>query len=153
MRKAFLLCLFATTCMLAHAGSCRQVGGSVSTNFLDSTTTFGTITGDLAGAIGVSVLSVTPNSDGTVTFHVQHHWVTTTGDTINAEPAYLTAFPTSVAGFYAGSYVHGVVISGGTGQFKNATGKTDVWGAVDTNKGEVVLRYAGIVCFGDSDKD
>ena len=152
MRKAFVLCLIATSCLLAHAGNCRQVGGTVSTNFLDSTTTFGTATGDLAGAIGVSVLSVIPNNDGTVTVHNQHHWVTSSGDTINALPADATAFPTSIAGFYAASYLHGVVINGGTGQFKNATGKVASWGAVDLNKGEVILRYEGTVCFGDSDK-
>ena len=152
MRKTFVLCLIATTCLLAHAGNCRQVGGTVSTNFLDSTTTFGTVTGDLAGAIGVTVLSLTQNPDGTATFRNQHHWVTSTGDTIDALPANATAFPTGIAGFYAASYLNGIVINGGTGQFKNATGKVSSWGAVDLNKGEVVLRYEGTVCFADPDR-
>jgi hypothetical protein len=152
MRKIFLLGLITTTCLLVHAGNCRQVAGSVSTNFLDSKTTLGTSTGDLPGAIGVSVLSITPNSDGTVTYYVQHHWVTASGDTINAEAAYLTAFPTGLAGVYAGSYLHGVVINGGTGQFKNATGKTYPWGALDANTGEVTLRYAGTICFDDPER-
>ena len=152
MRKAFLLCLITMTCLMARAGTCRQVGGVISTNFLDPNTTFGTATGDLAGALGVSILSVTPNNDGTATFHVQHHWVTATGDTINAEQADATAFPTSIAGFYAASYLHGVVINGGTGQFKNTHGRVYGWGAIDTNKGEVVLRYEGTVCFADPDR-
>ncbi len=40
---------------------CRQVGGTISTNFLNPTTTFGSATGDLSGGVGVTVLSLTQN--------------------------------------------------------------------------------------------
>lgn len=152
MRKAFLLCLLALSCSLVHAGSkCGPVGGTISTNFINSTTTFGSANGDLSGGVGVSVLSLTQNPDGTLTFHNQHSWVTTTGETIVTEPADAIGFPTAIPGFYAARYVDGVVVTGGTGRFKNASGKIYAWGAVDTKGNEVVLRYEGSVCFSDQD--
>lgn len=146
MRKAFVLFVLGMTCLLVRA-SCRNVGGTISTNFLNPTTTFGSATGDLGGGIGVTVLAVTENSNGTLTFHNQHRWVTASGDTINANSAYATAFPTGIPGFYAISYTKGVAITGGTGRFKNATGKLFGWGAVDTGENELVFRYEGVVCF------
>jgi hypothetical protein len=76
---------FGTVPGLADAGHCRHVGGGVLTNFLDQTTcggptglcSDGTATGDLKGAIGVNVLAVTGN-----VYHVHHHLVTETGDTV-----------------------------------------------------------------------
>jgi hypothetical protein len=127
--------------------NCHQAGGTISTDFIDSTTTFGSANGDLAGGVGVTILSIGQNSDGTLTFHNQHHWVTTSGDTINAEPAYATGFPTAISGFYAASYTNGIVINDGTGAFKNAQGKVYAWGAINTGTSEVVLRYQGSVCF------
>jgi hypothetical protein len=98
-------------------------------------------------------LGVTQNSDGTLVFHNQHHWVTATGDTINVSPAYATAFPTSVPGFYATSYLNGAAIAGGTGRFKNAHGNVFAWGAVNTGSNELALRDEGEVCFAQLDQD
>jgi hypothetical protein len=150
MRKILVLFVLVTTWLPGRA-ECRTVGGTISTNFLNRTTTFGSATGDLSGGVGVTVLSETQNSNGTLTFHNQHHWVTASGDTINQEPANATGFPTGVTGLFAVSYLNGVVITGGTGRFKNATGKVFAWGAVDTSEGEVVLRYEGVVCFAGAD--
>lgn len=148
MLKAFVVCLLGLSCMLAHAGeNCQHVGGTISTNFLDPSTTFGTVTGDLGGAIGVTVLNFIANPDGSIVLHNQHHWVTTTGDTIFADPADATGIPTGIPGFYAGIYMKGVTVSGGTGRFENASGTLASWGAIDQNKGEVVLRYEGTLCF------
>ena len=152
MRRMLVVCLLGSASLFARAASnCHAVGGAVSTNFVNATTTSGTATGDLAGSIGVSVLSITPNADGTVTFPNQHTWVTSTGDTIFVQDAYATAFPTPVANFFAASYLKGVVIAGGTGRFAKATGNISSWGAVDLNTGEVVLRYAGTVCYGNGE--
>lgn len=153
MHKAMLLMLLGMMSLPGYAAtSCHHVGGTISTNFINSATTFGTATGDLSGGVGVSVLSVVGNSNGTLVFHNQHHWVTTTGDTINVESADATAFPTLISGFYAVSYTQGLMISGGTGRYQNATGKLSGWGAVDTNTNEIVLRYEGSVCFPDPEK-
>jgi hypothetical protein len=153
MRKAMLLILLGIMSLPGRAEtSCRHVGGTISTNFIDPTTTFGTATGDLSGGVGVSVSSVTGNPNGTLVFRNQHHWVTTTGDTINVESADATAFPTLIGGFYAVSYTQGLVVSGGTGRFQNATGKLSGWGAVNTSTKEIVLRYEGSVCFADPEK-
>lgn len=153
MRKVLLLCLLGIWSLLAHGASCHPVGGTISTNFLNPTTTFGSVTGDLGGGIGVSVLSLTENPNGTVNFHNQHHWVTSTGDTLNTNPAYATGFPTGITGLFAASYTDGIVVTGGTGKFLNATGKIYAWGAVNTANDEVVLRYQGTVCFADADSD
>jgi len=148
MFKALLVCTLGMTCLTAYAGSnCQHVGGSISTNFLDANTTFGTATGDLAGAVGVSVLSEVINKDGSVSLVNQHHWVTTTGDTLNIESAPATGYPSGTPGLYAAIYPNGTVLAGGTGRFTNATGKIASWGAINFNDGEVVLRYEGTVCF------
>jgi hypothetical protein len=68
-------------CTIAGSGShaeaedphCIQVGGGVLTNSLDPTDTLGTATGDLAGGLGISVLSVTPGSGGGPTIYRVHH--------------------------------------------------------------------------------
>jgi len=136
---------------LADAGHCRHVGGGVLTNFLDQTTcggptglcSDGTATGDLKGAIGVNVLAVTGN-----VYHVHHHLVTETGDTVFWQDADLTTFPTNDSGRVLADYLNGVNITGGTGGFENAHGTLEsVFGAIDLNKGELTLRYEGTVCF------
>ena len=150
MRRMLVVCLLGIASLLARAASnCHAVGGTVSTNFVNATTTTGTATGDLAGSIGVTVLSVTPGPNGTVVFHNQHTWVTSSGDTIYAQAADVTAFPTPVTNFYAANYLNGVKIAGGTGRFAKATGKISSWGAVNLNLGEVSLRYEGTVCYGN----
>ena len=155
MRKALLgLMLLVLPGLTAAQDSndCRQVGGTISTNFLNSTTTFGSATGDLAGGVGVKILSTTSSPNGVLVFHNQHSWVTATGDTIFVQPVDATAFPSGVAGLYATRYLNGVAISGGTGRFQNARGRLSVWGAADTNKQEIVLRYEGKLCFGQADE-
>jgi hypothetical protein len=150
MRRLLVVCLLGMTSLFARAASeCRTVGGTISTNFVNPTTTSGTATGDLAGAVGVAVLSITQGPNGTVTFHNQHTWVTTTGDTINTSAADATAFPTGVPGLYAASYISGVPITGGTGRFAKASGRVYGWGAVNLANNELVLRYEGTVCFAD----
>jgi hypothetical protein len=118
------------------------------TNFIDDTDTLGTATGDLRGGLGVSVLSVTPGSGGGPTiYHVHHHWVTETGDTLFFKDADLSAFPTTVSGVILADYLSGVTLTGGTGRFANASGKLAAFGAVDLNQGQLTLRYGGQVCF------
>jgi len=153
MRKMLLICLLGITSLATQAStSCHPVGGTILTNFVDSTTTIGSATGDLAGGIGVTVLSFVPNPDGTLVFNNQHSWVTQDGDTINTDPAVAVGYPTAVAGFYAARYTKGLLITGGTGKFRGASGKLRGWGAVDTNKGEVILRYEGSVCIAHEDQ-
>jgi hypothetical protein len=133
----------------AEEPNCAQVGGGIVTNFLDTTDTLGTATGDLSGGLGVSVLSVTPGSGGGPTiYHVHHHWVTTTGDTLLFNDADLSAFPTGVSGAVLAKYVKGIDLIGGTGRYANATGNLAVFGAVDLNQGQLTLRYSGTICFG-----
>ncbi len=62
---------------IAAGVNCQRVGGGILTNFIDPSDTDGIAIGDLRGAVGVTVLGVNGN-----VYHVRHHWVTETGDTI-----------------------------------------------------------------------
>jgi hypothetical protein len=133
--------------------NCRQVGGGVLTNFLQPTDlacaasyqnlcTDGTSTGDIRGSVGVSILGINGN-----VYHVHHHWVTESGDTIFLKDAYLTTYPTSDDSRVLADYLNGVEITGGTGAFDGATGTIFAFGAGDLSLGQITLRYAGTVCF------
>ena len=94
MRTTSLLLLIFVPCLFAQGGAnCKQVGGSVSTNFIDQTTTLGTATGDLRGGLGVEVVSISSGANGSTVFHNRHRWVTESGDTIFTKEAAATAYP------------------------------------------------------------
>ncbi len=148
MRIAEGLLLLVSASVAAHAQPvCHEVAGGITTNFIDSSDTLGSATGDLAGGLGVHVIAQSPGPGGTLTITVQHHWVTATGDTVSLDQAVVTLFPTAVPGFYAASYLEGVNLNkNGTGRLAGATGQISAWGAVDFNRSELVLRYSGKVC-------
>jgi hypothetical protein len=137
---------------------CTPVGGTVMTNFavVTPTSTLGTATGDLAGAVSASLLGPPASGPGnTVIFQVQHHFVTATGDVIFVDPATATSVPIG-AGLFA-ILTYPVHISGGTGKFAGATGDFANIGEVrlphapDTADGTTVFRYTGQVCFASAD--
>jgi hypothetical protein len=132
---------------------CKAVGGTIMTNFgaIDQSTTMGTATGDLRGAVSGTLLGTPqPGAGNTVVFHVQHHWVTESGDTLNLDPATATTVPLSQTLFAILTYpVH---LTGGTGRFAGATGDMTAIGEVDLVKG-TVFRYSGQVCFAAPDQD
>jgi hypothetical protein len=129
---------------------CTLVGGSIITNFgaIDQNTTMGTATGDLRGAVSGTLLGSPQQVGSTVVFHVQHHWVTESGDTLFFDPATATTVPISQTLFAVVTYpVH---LTGGTGRFAGASGDMTSIGEVDLIKG-TVFRYSGQVCFADRD--
>src|SRR5262249_9131022 len=105
------------------APHCVKVGGAFVTNFIAPDQTAGTATGDLKGALGVKLLGIASGSIGNgkpVVIKVQHFWVTETGDTLYADPAEITAYPStspSQPALYSFVYEQGVKTSGGTGKF------------------------------------
>jgi hypothetical protein len=131
---------------------CALVGGTIMTNFgaVDQNTTLGTATGDLRGGISATLLGAPqPGPGNTLIFHVQHHWVTEAGDTINSDPATAVTVPLSKTLFAIVTYpVH---ITGGTGKFAGATGDLTAIGEVDLVKG-TVFRYTGEICYEDQNK-
>ena len=125
---------------------CSSVGGTLSTNLavVGKSTTMGTATGDLKGAVAATIKNITQNGDGTVSFTVQHHWVSESGDTITIASATALTMPLSATRYAIIDYpVH---ISGGTGKFANATGDLDSIGEVDLGSGQTVFRYSGKLC-------
>ena len=177
MRKSLIALLVIIPWLSAHGDqkNCKEVSGGVVTNFLTESgnvqfgtgsgngqsafvfTTLGTVTGDLAGGIGVYIFSFTPGAIAVAKVH--HHWVTEAGDTIFAQDATATAYQVGpFSGIYAvggGSYT--VNIIGGTGRFANATGEISLIGVLDTSQRDpsqwrVVLRYQGTICFAHSDQ-
>ncbi|MDE3167182.1 MAG: hypothetical protein KGN36_15370 [Acidobacteriota bacterium] len=148
MKRIIVTVLVCLPCLMAQNGvQCQTVGGAIATNFIDQTSTLGTATGDLAGGLGVNVLGVAAGPNGSTVFHNHHRWVTQAGETIALADADATAFPAPAGGLFAASYLNGVQITGGTGRFANASGTLTIFGAVDLDHGQIVLRYSGQVCF------
>jgi hypothetical protein len=133
------------------APHCAPVGGMIMTNFgaIDQNTTMGTATGDLRGAVSGTILGpLQPGPGNTVVLHVQHHWVTESGDTLSFDPATATSVPLSQTLFAIVTYpLH---LTGGTGRFAGATGDMNAIGEVDLSKG-TIFRYSGQVCFAGQD--
>jgi hypothetical protein len=125
---------------------CQAVGGMLMTNLgaIDANTTMGTVTGDLRGAVGATILS-TEASGNTLVLHVQHHWVTESGDTLKVDPAIATTVAVNQSGLYA-IVTYPVHISGGTGKFAELTGDLNSIGEADLGSGMIVLRYFGQIC-------
>jgi len=129
---------------------CHAIGGMLMTNLgaVDANTTMGPATGDLKGAVGATILSTEVIGNNLV-FHVQHHWVTESGDTLSFDPA--TATTTSVGpGLYA-VVTYPVHLTGGTGKFAGVTGDFTNIGGADLISGQLVLRYSGQLCSPDRD--
>jgi hypothetical protein len=129
---------------------CTAAGGMLMTNLgaVDPATTMGTATGDLKGAVGATILS-TEGSGNTLILHVQHHWVTESGDTLDFSNATLTS--TQVApGLYA-VVAYPTHLKGGTGKFVGATGDFNSIGEADLVNGRIVVRYFGRICFASGD--
>lgn len=143
---ALLVTVFSTA---SQAKTCTTVGGAILTNLggfgvIDgSPTTLGVATGDLKGALGVQILSASPDF---TSITVQHHWVTDDGETLNLDQA--TAHGTFVAPGLLAVTEYKAHLSGGTGRFTNATGDFTNIGEVDFNTGHGILRYSGTVCYG-----
>src|SRR6267378_2125749 len=113
---------------------CQGAGGMLMTNLgaVDASTTMGPVTGDLRGAVGATILS-TEVSGNNLVLHVQHHWVTESGDTLSFDTAAATAAPVA-PGLYAIVSYH-VHMTGGTGKYAGVTGDFDNIGEVDLNNG------------------
>lgn len=135
------------------APHCVPVGGTFMTDLavIGQSTTLGTTTGDLRGAVAATIVNVSPGANGTTVFTVQHHLVTEAGDTIASAPAHATAAPVGPGLLAIVSYP--VQITGGTGKFAGATGMINNIGEVDLPNfpdlagGRTVFRYTGQVCF------
>jgi len=129
---------------------CAPVGGMLMTNLgaIDQSTTMGTATGDLRGAVGAKILS----TDG-VHFVIQHHWVTEAGDTILFNPVTEVATPLNPGqlGILGLTLPQPIQVTGGTGRFDGATGSIAAFGALDFPHGQTVFRYSGQVCFAEQD--
>jgi hypothetical protein len=132
-----------------NSRKCASVGGTISTNFIGTDTTLGSVTGDLAGGISATLLELTPGENGKLVGRVQHNgWVTDSGDALRLAEALIDLTVVSEGVFY-GNY-RPMTVVGGTGRFQDATGTLFAYGVLDSTRGdgEVVLRYRGEVCPG-----
>lgn len=137
------LCTLMTSA--AWAGQCQTVGGVLMTNIgaIAGGTNLGPVFGDLQGSVAATIVG----QDTSGNFLLQHYWVTSSGETILFKVATLIPVSTSQPGVVPvlwGNYSS--EISGGTGKFKNATGKLEYFGIADFNQNTLVLRYRGKVC-------
>jgi hypothetical protein len=161
MRKLWIALFLMAPCLFAHGdeNNCKEVSGGFVTNILNESgtvngetfiaATLGTATGDLAGGLGVYILSIAPGANNSTVAKVHHHWVTTAGDTIFLADATATGYQvgpfSGVSAVADDSYV--VNIIGGTGRFARATGRLSNTAVLDTVHGTTVGRYHGTICF------
>jgi len=150
---ALVLAVLGTLTAVATSQSkkCTPMGGVILTNLgvPDANSTMGYATGDLKGAVGVSILS-TEGSGNTLILHVQHHWVSESGGIISLDPA--TATTTQVApGLYAIVTYPFRLNGNGTGKFAGASGEGTGIGEVDLVNGRLGLRYTGTICYAHGD--
>lgn len=129
---------------------CVHVGGTLMTNIgaIEGVTNLGPVSGDLQGSVAATI----KGQDAQGNFLVQHYWVTNAGDTILLKQAVLKPVATSdpnVVAVLWGNYSSDIL--GGTGKFKNATGRIDYFGIADFREKTLVLRYKGEACFADQD--
>jgi len=151
MKARKLATVFAAMLVLAAAASaqakkCTPFGGMILTDLglPDANSTMGYATGDLKGAVGVSILS-TQASGNTLVLNVQHHWVSESGDIISLDPA--TATTTQVApGVYAVVNYPFHINGNGTGKFAGVSGDGSAIGEADLVNGRLVFRYTGTLC-------
>lgn len=154
---AKLACTLGAALILAAAAAaqgpaseaiCQPIGGYISTNVngFGPNTTMGTVAGDLAGAVGVEILSITTSPNGLVDVTVHHHWVTVTGETLALDQAH--AYGVYVAPGLLAVTNYQVHLSGGTGRYQNARGDLNVIGEADFNAGHLALRFTGQLCYG-----
>jgi hypothetical protein len=129
---------------------CQPIGGMLMTNLgaIDANTTMGPATGDLKGSVSATILS-TKVVGKKLIFHVQHHWVTESGDTLSFDPA--TATTIAVGPSLYAVITYPVHLTGGTGKFAQVTGDFNNIGEVDLNSGQLVLRYSGQLCSSNRD--
>ena len=146
---AAVIALLTTAPAWAGEHECQTVGGVLMTNIgviNDATpdgTNLGPVFGDLAGSVAATI----KGQDSKGNFLVQHYWVTSSGETIVLKEAVLTPVATSdpnVVAVLWGNYSSDIL--GGTGKFKNATGRINYFGIADFNQLTLVLRYRGKVC-------
>ena len=130
----------------AWANQCQVVGGVLMTNIgaIAGQTNLGPVFGDLQGSVAATIMGQDANGNSLV----QHYWVNAAGETILFKQAVLKpVFATSdlkVVAVLWGNYIS--EIAGGTGKYKNATGKLEYFGIADFNQNTLVLRYRGKVC-------
>jgi hypothetical protein len=135
-----------TTTALSQSKKCTPIGGAILTDLgvPDANSTMGYATGDLKGAVGVSILSTEVNGN-TLVLHVQHHWVSESGDIISLDPA--SATTTQVApGLYAVVNYQFHINGNGTGKFAGVSGDGSAIGEADLVNGRLSFRYTGTLC-------
>jgi hypothetical protein len=141
--RAIFISLLLT--LPAWAAQCQAVGGVLMTNIgaIEGVTNLGPVSGDLQGSIAATI----KGQDSQGNFLVQHYWVTSAGEAIVLKQAVLKPVATSdpnVVAVLWGNYSSD--ISGGTGKFKNASGRIEYFGIADFKERTLVLRYRGRVC-------
>lgn len=143
---ALSMVLVITVAATAQNKKCTPIGGAILTDLgvPDANSTMGYATGDLKGAVGVSIVS-TEGSGNTLILHVQHHWVSESGDIISLDPA--TATTTQVApGLYAIVTYPFHINGNGTGKFAGVSGDGTAIGEADLVNGRLGFRYSGTLC-------
>jgi len=94
--------------------------------------------------VSATILSIT-GPQNALTFIVQHHWVTESGDAIFFARVQAFALEVLSAPVYGVTF-QPLRITGGTGRYQGANGVLSVFGSADLGSGRTAFRYTGKVC-------
>lgn len=120
----------ATTCQSAH--------GTV-VEYLDATGSYGTVSGDLEGDYKFTLTSLSPVGESTWLRFTGTAVITTAAGTITSTDSGMLNTETDVVRWNSS-------ISGGSGDYADASGQLFYQGTLDFDTGEGTARYQGALC-------
>jgi len=136
-----LALVFAAAPALQAQSGCINVSGTIVGSFTSNTTVAGTVSGGLAGIVTAVILDIQASADGAL--HVQMQTFTTSGGSELRTMDQAVLSPTAPPEYRMDTLY---TITGGTGNFANATGFLHNHGDINLSTGAVSLRYDGRIC-------
>lgn len=131
----------------AHAqDNCLPISGGINVTVVgtDPLRVLGPVTGTLAGSTQASVLSQTPQDDGTIKLDVTHDFVTDDRSSLTTKDVVIWTPVPGHEGVFRMQTTYTIV--SGTGRFAEAHGSFANHGEVAADEGLVTLSYGGEIC-------
>lgn len=126
--------------------TCLPISGGINVTVVDSDPlrVLGPVTGTLAGATQATVLSQTPQDDGTIKLDVTHDFVTDDRSSLTTKDVVIWTPVPGNDGVFRMQTTYTIV--SGTGRFADAHGTFNNHGEVVAGEGLVTLSYGGEIC-------
>ena len=121
-------------------GTCLAVHGTVEFTTISEETIDGSLAGDLEGTFSFAVTEVVEFAPGITLFHYEGTIITASGDL--SVTGSLIAIEAGMLTIVAS----GMSVTGGTGDFENATGRMGMLGFQLPDPPPSFMRYGGLIC-------